>query len=208
MRGTVGRFWLAWLAAAAGAAGGCSLFDEVGGGKLSFDLPPANFQIDPADHRWWPSPPGGVPDVVCRGPAALVSDCCQPPPPMNVVDCQEYPLGCDDDGMCALAFDYDDAVSINLGRDVPALQDQSGWILAQATVDGIDIAVPGADARADAGVAPLPLRTLGLYVAPQGAVSAGAAGAMFLADIPWRSEPGHVDLSAQAQIALSSLVCP
>ncbi len=38
MRGTVGPLWLAWLATA-GAAGGCTMFDQVGGGNLSFDLP-------------------------------------------------------------------------------------------------------------------------------------------------------------------------
>ena len=57
MRGTVGPLWLAWLVAA-GAAGGCSIFDEVGGGNLSFDLPVArDFTINSTDSRWWPAPP-------------------------------------------------------------------------------------------------------------------------------------------------------
>jgi len=75
MRGTLGPLWLAWLAAA-GAAGGCSMFDQVGSGSLSFKLSAPDFRIDSTDSRWWPSPPNGVPEVVCSGPAALVSNCC------------------------------------------------------------------------------------------------------------------------------------
>jgi hypothetical protein len=196
MRGTVGLLSFAWLAAAL-AAGGCSMFDQVGGGELSFGLPPATFRIDTTDSRWWPSPPMGVPQVVCRGPAALVTDCCQPPPPMAAVDCQEYPLSCADDAMCALAFDYDDAEEIDLGI-VPALQDQRRSVLAQATVEQIDTQVDVADAGA------LPLRATSLYVAPQGTSSTSATGAIFLAAIPLTS--GTVNLAASAQLAFSSFL--
>jgi hypothetical protein len=209
MRGTVGRFWLAWLAAAAPAAGGCRMFEQVGGGGLSFDLPDARFWIDTGDSRWWPCPPKGVPEVVCSGPAALVADCCQPSSAIApAVDCQEYPLICDDDpsssqpGRCALAFDYDDRVEVDLGRSVLALQDQRGWVVAQATVDQLEIRVP----QDDAGAAPLPLRAVSLYVAPQGTASARAAGAVFLADIPWRSERSYVNLALEARLALSAFL--
>ena len=74
------------------------MFDQVGGGNLSFDLPATLFTIDSTDARWLSAPPNGVPDVVCSGPAALVSNCCQPPPPMAAVDCQAYPLSCDKSG--------------------------------------------------------------------------------------------------------------
>ena len=199
MRGTVGPLSLAWLVAA-GAAGGCSFFDEVGGANLSFDLPVArDFKINSTDSRWWPCPSLGVPDVVCSGAAALVSDCCQPPAPMLAVDCQEYPLSCDPaDGYCALAFDYDDAVEIDLGRDVPALKDRPRSVLAQATLAIIDTTVTP--------VGSLPLRTASLYAAPQGTTSARASGATFLADVPLGKETGHVDLAAQAQVGLSSFL--
>jgi hypothetical protein len=178
------------------------MFDQVGGGELSFDLPPATFGISTTDSRWWPYPPTGVPEVVCRGPAALVTDCCQPPAPMAAVDCQEYPLSCDDhDDMCALAFDYDDAKEIDL-RNVPALQDQRRWVLAQATVDHLNIAA----SQTDAGVAPLPLRAVNLYVAPQGVVSAHAASATFLTGIPWTSKNSQVALAVEAQVALSAFL--
>jgi hypothetical protein len=198
MRGTVGPRSLAWLVAAS-AAGGCSFFDGVGGGDLSFELPVAReFKIDSTDSRWWPCPSLGVPDVVCSGPAALVSDCCQPPAPMSAVDCQEYPLSCDQegDGMCALVFDYDDAVEIDLGRDVPALKDRPRRVLAQATLATIDTKVVPM-------VGTLPLRTASLYAAPQGTTSARAAGATFLADVPLGKGTGHVDLATQAQIGFS-----
>lgn len=199
MRGTVGPLWLAWLAAA-GAAGGCSMFDQVGSGSLSFKLLAPDFHIDSTDPRWWPSPPSGVPEVVCSGPAALVSNCCQPPPPMPAVDCQAYPLSCDDSQMCALVFDYDDAVEIDLGSDVPELQQQRDRVLTQATLASFDTTVEVADAGT------LPLRAASLWAAPQGAKSDRAAGAVFLAGIPLTSGISHVDLAADAQDALSAFL--
>jgi hypothetical protein len=198
MRRTVGPLSLAWLVAA-GAAGGCSFFDEVGGGNLSFDLPLVrDFKIDSTDSRWWPCPSLGVPDVVCSGPAALVSDCCQPPAPMPAIDCQEYPLSCDqeDNQRCALVFDYDDAVEIDLGHDVPALKDRPGRVLAQATLATIHTTVTS-------GVGTLPLRAASLYAAPQSTTSARAAGATFLADVPLGGGERQVDLGARARIGLS-----
>jgi len=117
MRGTVGPLSLAWLVAA-GAAGGCSFFDEVGGANLKFsDLPVArDFKINSTDSRWWPCRRWVYQTWSVAARPRLVSDCCQPPAPMLAVDCQEYPLSCDPaDGYCALAFDYDDAVEIDLG---------------------------------------------------------------------------------------------
>jgi len=181
------------------AAGGCSAGDDVGGGELSFALPVHDgFMIhsDPNDPRWRPSPPEGVPNVVCRGPAALVSDCCQPPAPTAAIDCQQYPLTCDDNNLCALAFDYDDALlPIDLGQDVSALKDRRGWVLAHATVDVIDTSV---------NLDGLPIRAASLYVAPQGATSAQAAGARFLGDIQPDSQP--LALTPDARVAFSSFL--
>jgi hypothetical protein len=52
----------------------------------------------------------------------------------------------------------------------------------------------------------LPLRSAGLYVAPQGTVSARAAGAIFLADIPLGSGESQLDLDVQARIWLSAFL--
>jgi len=202
MRGTDGSLWLVCFVAA-GSASGCSLFDQVGGGELSFDLPDARFKIDTGNSRWWPNPPRGVPQVICRGPAALVADCCQPSAVIDPpVDCQEYPLSCDDNSMCALAFDYDDVAEIDLGTGVLALHDQRRWVFAQATVDQIKIAV----SRTDTKAAPLPLFAVSLYVAPYGVVSARTSGAMFLADIPWKMDTSLVDLDPSARLALSTFL--
>ncbi len=174
------------------------MFDQAGGGNLSFDLP-VTFKIDSTDSRWLAAPPSGVPNVVCSGPAALVSNCCQPPPPMDPVDCQAYPLSCDKSGMCVLAFDYDDVVEIYLAS-VPALQHRRHLVFAQATLARIDTTVEAADAGT------LPVQAASLYVAPWGATSTGAAGAVFLADIPLTSGTNHVDLTAGARDALSAFL--
>ena len=121
----------------------------------------------------------GVPDVVCSGPAALVSDCCQPPAPMPAVDCQAYPLSCDRSGMCVLAFAYDDAVEIDLARDVPALKHRrSIWYSHRQPL-------PASTPRwRRPTLAACPCRPPASTSAPQGATSARAAGASFLADVP------------------------
>ena len=109
---------------------------------------------------------------------------------MGAVDCQAYPLSCDKSGMCVLAFAYDDAKEIYLARDVPALQHQRYLVLAQATLASIDTTVEVADAGS------LPVQAASLYVAPQALPQLGAAGAVFLADIPLTSGTNHVDLTA------------
>jgi len=118
---------------------------------------------------------------------------------MTAVDCQAYPLGCDLDGMCALAFDYDDAVDVDLGRDVPALKSQLRSVLAQATLARIDTTVTG-------GVGTLSVRAANLFVAPKGTPSARADGVIFLAGIPLGSGTRQVDLDAQARFGLSSFL--
>jgi len=195
MRGTIALALLSWLAVVSSASG-CSLFEQTRGGAFSFDLPAVAFKFDPAAPQWWPSPPHGVPYAVCAGPEAQVSDCCHLSAP--AVDCQEYPLSCDDDGMCALAFDYDAVARVDLGASVPELQNRRGTVLAQA-----DLAATTTEAS---GPGISLLRAASLYAAPDGATSAGAAGAVFLADVPLAEGEGQVDLAADAQIALSSFL--
>jgi hypothetical protein len=130
---------------------------------------------------------------------------------MAAVDCQAYPLTCGDDGMCSLAFDYDDAVEIDLGHDVPTLQHRRGWVLAQATLATIDARVFAQVTRAGTdttvgGIDTLPLRTASLYAAPQGAASARDPGATFLADIPLASADSQVDLAPNARTAFSAFL--
>jgi len=58
---------VAWLAAASSGRR-MQLFDQVGGGALSFDLTSAPFGISTTDSRWWRLL-NRLPQVVCRGPA-------------------------------------------------------------------------------------------------------------------------------------------
>jgi hypothetical protein len=172
---------------------------------VDFNLPGAEFEIDTSDVRWQTAPTNGVPDVVCSGQAALVSDCCQLPG----VDCQEVPLTCSDQ-RCALVFDYEDAVDIDVGNNVDVLQDRRKWVLARASLDAFKriVHVHVADG--------FPLTEAKLYVAPHGIISAKATEASPLAIIPLvqTQPPGapdaqpapSVDLSPDAQAAFSSFL--
>jgi hypothetical protein len=118
-------------------AGACTRNDEVGAGEVVFKLPTATFSVtsDSSDSRWRPMPPDGIPNVICSGAAALTEDCCNPPArgdePAKSIDCRRYPLSCDTDGWCALAFDFDAQAPIDLGN-VPALRERRGWVMANA----------------------------------------------------------------------------
>jgi hypothetical protein len=202
MRGTVVPLGLIWLVALA-AAGGCSLSGEVGGGEVSFDLPAAEFEIDTSDVRWQLAPANGVPDVVCGGPAALISDCCQLPG----FDCQVYPLTCSDQ-RCAMVFDYEDAMEMDVGNNVEVLQDRRKWVLARASLDAFRRTVHVTDG--------FPLKQADLYVAPQGSHSKNATGARLLTSIslvatqstgaPDAQAAPSVELPPEAQSALSSFL--
>jgi len=195
MRGTVVHSLLAWVAVI-GTTGGCNLSDQTGGGEFSFDLR-TSFLVSSNDAQWQPSPPYGVPYIVCRGPDGMVTDCCHPQPGMTAVDCQEYPLGCDDNGVCALAFDYDVVTEINLTSDVPMLYNRRSLVVSQATLPAIDTGVTGGGTSY--------LRAASLYVAPQGVVSSRDAGVVFLTGIP--IEPAaHVDLAEGSQAVLSAFL--
>jgi hypothetical protein len=168
---------LSWLAM---AGAGCTQNDDVGGGEVDFDLPLASFSVssEPSEPRWRDVPPGGIPNVLCRGPAALTDDCCHPPAPAGSsesIDCQRYPLSCDIAGWCALVFDFDDEDTIDLGGRVPALRERRGWVLANADLAVIDSIVE---------LNNLPIESAALYVAPQGVLSPRSDASRFLTAIP------------------------
>jgi hypothetical protein len=170
---------------------------------VNFDLPSAEFEIDTSDVRWQLAPTNGVPEVICSGPAALVSDCCQIPG----VDCQVVPLTCSDQ-KCALVFDYEDATEMDVGNNVAVLQDRRKWVLARASLDAFRRTVHVTDG--------FPLRQADLYVAPQGSYSKNATGARLLTSISLvaTQSPGApdaqtalpVELPPEAQAALSSFL--
>lgn len=195
---------LAWLAMAGMA---CTRNDRVGGGEFSFELPAAEFLVssDPNDPRWRLAPPEGIPDVLCRGQAALTDDCCHAPAPAGSpmptinVDCQIYPLSCDAAGFCALAFDYDDQATIDLGgsEDLSELHERRGWVLANA-----DLAVIRTEINLPQR---FPVESAALYVAPQGVLSHKASASKFLSDIPL-DQQSSVALDADARFLLSTFL--
>jgi hypothetical protein len=81
---------------------------------------------------------------------------------------------------------------------VEALQHRRSSVFAQATLATINTTVLGVDT--------LLLRSATLYAAPQGAPSARAAGAVFLASIPLGSADSQVDLAPDARLALSTFL--
>lgn len=198
------------LAGLAMAGMACTRNDRVGGGEFTFELPAAEFSVssDPSDPRWRLAPPEGIPDMLCRGAAALTDDCCHAPAPAGSpaptidVDCQLYPLSCDAAGFCALAFDYDDQATIDLGGsdDLPTLHERRGWVLANA-----DLAVIKADVNLPRG---FPIESAALYVAPQGVLSHKAPASKFLSKIPLeqQTDPSSVPLDADARFLLSTFL--
>jgi len=201
----------AWLAMA-GAA--CTNNEDVGAGEVSFDLPPVGFSVisGPSESRWRAMPPTGIPNVLCRGVAALTDDCCHPPAlagspePTESVNCQQYPLSCDNAGWCALVFEYSDSITIDLSR-LPALKSRRGWVLANA-----DLAVLNCKVDLRAGLPPnspnlpsFPIESAALYVAPQGVLSPRAPSSRFLMDIPLEAD-SSVALDAEARSVLASFL--
>jgi hypothetical protein len=122
------------------------------------------------------------------------------------VDCRLYPLSCDAAGWCALVFDYDEQYIVDLGKEVPALQERRGWVLAHA-----DLAVVKTDVNLPPG---LPIESAALYVAPKGILSPKAPESRFVISIPLDEDSdgegagrqGSVALDAEARFAMSSFL--
>jgi hypothetical protein len=137
-----------------------------------------------------------VPEVVCRGGAALVSDCCQPPAPAAAIDCRQYPVACDEqDGFCALIFDYEQTLELNLARDVPELQPLRDRVIAEVELDHLEARVAGDE---------LPVRHMDLFVAPAGTTSAGRAGALHLARLGAGPATTSIPLEPEARLAFAA----
>jgi hypothetical protein len=193
-RGSLVLFWLAM------ASLGCTQ-NDVGGGVVDFEMPKASFFISSgaSEPRWRDLPPGGIPNVLCSGPAALTDDCCHPPAAagsLESIDCQQYPLRCDLAGWCALVFDFDDEYTIELGTRELALKERRGWVLAHANLAVIESTVD---------LNNLPIESAALYVAPQGVLSPRSDASRFLSAIPLNPS-SSVALGADAQRVLSGFL--
>jgi hypothetical protein len=176
------------FAVAAVATSGCGLSDE----EVTFDLR-LRFDLSTSDAEWRSPPPSGVPNWVCGGRAALVSDCCHTPLG-EAFDCGQYPLSCDVDGFCALAFDHHATQTVVLDA-TPKLAAFRGRTMTQATLSEFTVI---------ADDAALPVRAMDLYVGPE-RTGFNEAGAVQLTSFvpPGDLSEARVPLSAEARAALS-----
>jgi hypothetical protein len=195
-------------------AGACTRNDDVGAGEVTFKLPTATFTVtsDSNDSRWRPMPPEGIPNVICSGAAALTEDCCNPPArgeePAKSIDCRRYPMSCDADGWCALAFDFDAQVPIELGS-LLALRARRGWVMASAEMAVIKskLEETKTDEEGHTWTEEFPLESAALYVAPAGVRSPKdkEGRSHLLASIPHVPDV-DVPLDANARSTLSTFL--
>lgn len=165
---------------------------------LDFALRSLNFKVSSQSPQWRQAPPSGIPNMVCAGPQAVTTDCCSPPPPAQPVDCQQHPLACDpSDNFCALIFDVETRVDVDLVADVAAVAAVDGRVFAEVSLLGLTTTVDGLDA--------LPMRSANLYIGPQGLGSSSSPDAQMLAPVSLATGTNQVAPSAEAQQAFSRL---
>jgi hypothetical protein len=143
-------------------------------------------------------PPGGIPNMVCAGPQALATDCCNPPPPSPPIDCQQYPIVCDEvEHFCALSYDSESTAETNLLADVPAVAAVDGRAFASVSLVAVYATVTSKGN--------LPVRSASLYLGPKGLASAASPEATLFATL--LLSPGTTVLTppAEAQQAFSRL---
>lgn len=181
------------VAAVVAGLGGCGLMDALDKLKsITFTLPEQKYSVSTDSPNWRSPPAGGIPPVPC-GPGQPLASCCAPP-----IDCTRTPLSCEAE-RCALKFTYEQVSTLNLGRDVDALKQNSGMIFSDLLLKQIDLTV---DNQMNVTTPPVDL-----YVAPANVTSA-SGGAQKFATIPMQT-PGFkgkiaVPLDGPAQQTFSS----
>jgi hypothetical protein len=180
------------------ALAGCGPLQENTPDRLDFALPSLLFEVSSQGLQWRPAPSTGVPNMVCAGPQAIGTDCCAPPSPLPLIDCQQYPVACDPvDNFCALTFDVEENLVVDLVTDVPEVAAVEGRVFADVSILALDITVTG--------LANLPIRGAELYVGPKDLGGASSPAANLLAPVSLVSGTNLVVPGADAQQAFSSL---
>ena len=100
---------------------------------VRFKIPGKTYAFSTDDPRWR-VPAGGVPDLSC-GVNGLVEDCCNPAPGLTL-DCQQFPLICEEGG-CVASFDYEVVQAINLIEEVPELGNTEDPLLSKVTLQEV-----------------------------------------------------------------------
>jgi hypothetical protein len=165
--------------------------------RLDFALPTFKFTVSSASQQWRTAPPGGIPNKVCAGPEAVTTDCCSSALVYPPIDCQQYPVACNpDDNYCALVFDVEDSVDVDLATDVSEIAAVQGHVFASVSLLSLTTTITG--------IGQLPIRSANLYVAPGDSESASSPSAALLSPISLTTGPNVVTPDSAAQQAFSN----
>jgi len=138
---------------------GCGPLQQNTPDRLDFALPTLRFEVSSQSSQWRTAPANGLPNMVCAGPEATGTNCCAPPPPLPAFDCQQAPVACDPvDNFCALTFDVEDSLTVDLLADSPEVAAVDGRVFSSVSLLTLSVGVAGIDA--------LPIRGANLYLGP------------------------------------------
>jgi hypothetical protein len=183
------------LAAGLGLLAGCR-DDSLE--HLDFELPVLSFTLTDGSLR--ASPPGDLPNLVCAGPLALVTDCCTPPAPAVAIDCQQYPVTCDPlVKLCALTFDVEPVVDMNLVVNVAAVAAVDGRVFSSVSLVSLSATVELSGS--------LPIRSANLYVGPKGFGTSSSPAARLVTSVPLATGTAALVPAREAQQAFSDFAC-
>lgn len=177
--------------------GGCGFSELSNFNGAIFDLPEQKLTLSSDDPQWVAPADGTVPDVTC-GVGRAVADCCTPGPGV-VVDCQTYPLTCDN-GQCSYPIEKQWVQPVMLGTGADAGASVLSSTLSSVYVRSLTYRVNN---QLDTAMPPVDL-----YLGPSDAVAITHPSARKLVTLP-AAPANHVSsftivLSAAEQQVFSS----
>jgi len=172
---------------------------------LDFALRTLSFELSSDSPEWRQAPATLVPNMICAGPLALITDCCLPPPPASPIDCQQYPIACDpDDNFCASTFDMEQGIDLNLVADVPEVAAVDGNVFSRVALLSFESKAAGLDGMVAGLDKVSAVRSASLYIGPSGMRHSSNPAARLLAPVKLVPGTSALVLSADAQQAFSS----
>src|SRR3954470_7130822 len=136
------------LASLMGLVVGCGLISSDVA-EIKFNLPPRMYSFDSASF----GVPAGISGEVPCGAGQIVTDCCNPPPPLPAPNCSANALTCEqnENGMnvCMAQANVSQSQTMNLGQEVQQLSGLTGLVSIsikrisyEVTVNTLDVNVP------------------------------------------------------------------
>jgi hypothetical protein len=136
------------LASLMGLVVGCGLISSDVA-EIKFNLPARMYSFDSSSF----GVPAGISGEVPCGAGQIVTDCCNPPPPLPAPDCSVNALTCEqnENGMdvCMAQASVSQSQTMNLGQDVQQLSGLTGLVSISikrisydVTVNTLDVNVP------------------------------------------------------------------